>query len=387
MGVSPDAQARPVVGLFATTINFPMVFAGLVAIAALTDGNDEVALVNLWACWGVCQALLGQVGLVQGAVDRLSWRSPRVLRDLVAAGLASGAFGWLLRDSLFPGHPRWWLAMAGIGAATLLIGRMRGLLSTADDGVATVVITALENTLRSATLIVLLLAADPGGDVGLAAAIIVAPFVVSVALLARRWSSAESEKTGGTAAGPDAAGPRSVWTGVLASLPAVAGYAVVPGLTLLDRVADIDAFAIATSLLRGPLLIATFASAWLLQEIRKRPSVVGSAAGIALPVVLGLHLVVQLAFDPGLVIGLVLHGAISGAALFVSYIAVLWSIDELAADARTTAALFVALTVFAGVLVASTRVGWIHPFVALTAMATVLTAATSLAPTPKKAVA
>jgi hypothetical protein len=366
--------SRPLAGALATVANFPLVFLGILAIATQSSGDQEIALLNLWAIWGFLQALLGQVGLATAVLDRMAWNAPPILARAAGAGVLTIAIVAPLRSRLFPGHERWVLAAGAAAFAVFLIGRLRGDRSLAGDGVSTVVVTAAENLLRTALLLVLLLA-DRGSIADLA---IVAPFLLSIVALEQR----RHRRPAGAPGNDAASSPARVWGGVLVGLPAVAAYALVPGLTLLDEVADLDAVSIATSLLRGPLLVATFASAWILQEFLD-----GAAPPkwlqLLFPPLVGAHLVVQL-FDPGLIVGLVLHGLVSGVALFLGYLATLGSlhaVDRL--NARAGVGVAAAVAVFVVLLMLSPSVGLVHPFLALTGVAGVLGAVLATATSPE----
>lgn len=354
---------RPLAGALATVANFPLVFLGILIIATQSAGDEEIALLNLWAIWGFLQALLGQVGLATAVLDRIAWNAPPVLARAAAAGALTLAVVAPLRSRLFPGHERWVLAAGAAAFAVFLIGRLRGDRSLAGDGVSTVIVTAAENLVRTALLVIMLFA-DRGSIADLA---IVAPFLLSIVALEQRGR----RRPAGASADHAASSPARVWGGVLVGLPAVAAYALVPGLTLLDEVADLDAISIATSLLRGPLLVATFASAWILQEFLD-----GAAPPkwlqLLFPPLVTAHLVIQL-FDPGLVVGLILHGLVSGVALFLGYLATLGSlhaVDRL--DARAGVGVAAAAAVFVILLSLSPSVELVHPFLALTGVASVL---------------
>ncbi len=357
--MSSERDSRSSVGVLATALNFPLVFIGILAITTQTDGDQEIALLNLWALWGFLQALLGQVGLATAVLDRLRWNVPSVLARAGLLALTAGLLVGPFRSRLFPGQERWTAAVMVTAGAVFLIGRLRGGRSLAGDAVSTVVITAVENLVRT-TLLLLILAADrdPVADVA-----IVGPFLLSIILLHRRGREGDL--------GPaESSSPARIWSGVLAGLPAVAAYAVVPGLTLLGTVDDLDAYSIATSLLRGPLLVATFASAWIVQGL------LGGDApswrfGLLLPVLLVTQLLVE-ALDFGLIPGLVVHGFVSGTALFLSYmltLGALTDIDQL--GRRGVAATLVAVVVFV-VLLRSSSNDLIHPFLSLTAVATAI---------------
>ena len=363
-------QSRTLTGALATVANFPLVFLGILAIATQSSGDEEIALLNLWAIWGFLQALLGQIGLATAVLDRIAWNAPPVLVRAAVASALTIAVVAPLRSRLFPGHERWVFAAGAAAFAVFLIGRLRGDRSLAGDGVSTVVVTAAENLVRTALLVILLFA-DRGSAADLA---IVAPFLVSIVALEQR----RSRRPAGATTDDAASSPARVWGGVLAGLPAVAAYALVPGLTLLDEVADLDAVSIATSLLRGPLLVATFASAWILQEFLAGATP-PNWVRLLFPPLIAAHLVVQL-FDPGLIVGLVLHGLLSGLALFLGYLTTLGSlhaIDRL--NTRAGVGVAVAAVVFVILLSLSPSVELVHPFLALTGVAGVLGAVLSTA--------
>lgn len=101
------------------------------------------------------------------------------------------------------------------------------------------------------------------------------------------------------------------------------------------------------------------------------------------PAMIVLHLIVE-AFDPGLVVGLLVHGALSGSALVLCYLAILGelrSIDRVAP--RTAIGVAAAICVFVAALWLSSRANLIHPFLALTAVAGVIGAVVASAPRPE----
>ncbi len=351
--------SRSSVGVLATALNFPLVFIGIVAITTQTDGDQEIALLNLWALWGFLQALLGQVGLATAVLDRLRWNVPAVLARAGLLSLAAGLLVSPFRGRLFPGHERWIAAVMVTAGAVFLIGRLRGGRSLAGDAVSTVVITAGENLVRTSLLLLILAAGrDPIADVA-----IVGPFLVSIVFLHRRSGEGDAGRA-------DSSSPARIWSGVLAGLPAVAAYAIVPGLTLLGTIDDLDAYSIATSLLRGPLLVATFASAWIVQGLRS-----GDAPswrfGLVLPVLLVAQLVVE-SLGIGLIPGLVIHGFASGTALFLTYMMTLGALSDIdQLGRRAVAATMLAVVVFVVLLRASPS-DLVHPFLSLTAAATAI---------------
>ena len=115
--MSDRAAPTPLLGVIATAANFPIVFVGIIAITAMTSGDDEIALVNLWALWGFLQALAGQIGLVTASLDRRSWRDGSVMVRAASVAVFSGLVVFPFADRLFPGHERWTIAVAVAAAA------------------------------------------------------------------------------------------------------------------------------------------------------------------------------------------------------------------------------------------------------------------------------
>ncbi len=357
-------------GLTATLVNFPVVFAGLVAITIGANGDDKVALLNLWALWGIAQGLLGQVTQVGAVLDGRSWTDWRGLRIVPPVAVGTAVATILVSDRLFPGHPNWWIACFLLVIAVAVIGRQRGELARRLDGTTAVVIAALENSIRSAVVIMLLIAAsDSNGLLDWGSVAIVAPFVVSMALLANRIESGSPVE----ADGPPVERPTSIVGGVLTGLPALAAYAVVPGLSLLDRTDDLGAIAIAASLLRGPLLVATFLAPvllerWVVGPTRSLPafwSVVPLAIVVA-------QAAVGLVTDEGSRSELVVQTVLAGLAAAAVYLLVLRSLPHLAASHTGAMAIGAAIGVFVVVLAVASRADWLHPFVALGAVAATL---------------
>lgn len=159
----PSSRSTQMTGVVATLVNFPVVLAGLVAITLGAEGNDEIALLNLWALWGVGQGLLGQVAQVSGVLDGRHWTDPRALRLLPLVALPATIVTFLLADTWFPGHRTWWLATLFLLAAVVIIGRQRAVLIRRLDGTHALVVAALENSIRSAAIIVLMVASAEGG--------------------------------------------------------------------------------------------------------------------------------------------------------------------------------------------------------------------------------
>lgn len=362
----PSSRSTRVTGVMATLVNFPVVLAGLVAITVGAEGNDEIALLNLWALWGIAQGLLGQVAQVSGVLDGRHWTDPRALRLIPQTALPATIVAFLLADTWFPDHRSWWIATLFLLAAVVVIGRQRAVLIRRLDGTHALVVAALENSIRSAAIIVLLVATAEGdGALGWGAVAIIAPFAVSIALLANRI---ETGVPAGIDGEPSATGPsvRSVASGILTGMPALAAYAIVPGLTLLDATDDLGSIAIAASLLRGPLLVTTFLAPVLLERW-----VVTDTERVA-P---GLHLVpaglviVQLAV--GVTLGpdsfgqLAAQTALAGAIAGLAYLLVLRQLGALAATAIAWWATAVATVVFVVALIASSQTDRLHPFVSL----------------------
>gem|GEM_PF-5571585 len=205
--------------LYASGVNFAAVLLGLALIVWRATGDDEIALLNLWSTWGLFLGLFGQMGLVSGVLDDRKWHNPSVLGAAAALLILGGVAAGLLRNSVFPTHERWWIAVGVIASCTYLIGRQRAVLTNAKRGFVALWIAAGENVIRALTLGCVLVAGRPD----LAVFAIVGPFVVSLL-----WLS----KHGGEAVGE--IGPRERLSGVaapiaiLAGLPALLAFAMVP---------------------------------------------------------------------------------------------------------------------------------------------------------------
>ena len=133
------------------------------------------------------------------------------------------------------------------------------MLTLRCEGENALAVTAGENVLRLAALLFAFAVLE---DVGTAHVIaVVAPLAVSV--LALDLLSSRPHPKGSL----DTTGQQSVPFGLLAGVPSLLAYLVVPALSILGTTDDLDAFAIASSLGRGPLLIATFAAPALLQTL------------------------------------------------------------------------------------------------------------------------
>jgi len=358
-----SAMKRPVTrttAAAATGLNFPIVLVGLALIVTLTDGGDSVALLNLWSVWGFANTLVGQIGLLSASTDGLAWTDRRVLTRSLLFASAAALLLIPFRDRLFPDHAWWWLAGATIAGAAHAAGRQRGLMTAGNDGASTVVITMFENLTRVVLLCIVL--ALGGNVLTLAGATIAAPFFLTLAMQGHRLRSGHRNSR----IGPTTQ-PTSISTGVLAGLPGVSAYAIVPGLTLLDEVADLEELAVAVSVLRGPLIVTMFASAWILEQLRRRQRSTRGLTLLTVTLVLA-QLVVGGLVDPSSVVALVAQGACAGTALLAGYVVVLAESSWLAIDTWTPVIPLLAWTVFSAVLAATHLVDFVHPFVALTAL-------------------
>lgn len=361
----PPSRSQQLTGTLATLVNFPVVFAGLLAITVGTDGNDEIALLNLWALWGIAQGLLGQVAQVSGVLDGRAWTDPRALRMIPRTAGLVAVVAFLLSDTWFPDHETWWIATLFLSIAVVVIGRQRAVLIRRLDGTHALVVAALENSIRSASMVVLVLAAAEGdGLIGWGAVAIVGPFVVSMALLANRIEGGTASVSSGRA---ESTSPtRSISSGVLSGLPALAAYAIVPGLTLLDQTDDLGAIAIAASLLRGPLLVATFLAPVLLERWVVLKSSQVPRGLLLLPVALvGLQVLTSVVADTTSIGQLVAQTVIAGAIASLTYLLILRLLRTLSTSPTALWASALAAVVFAGVLVLSDVADWLHPFVSL----------------------
>jgi len=362
----PSSRSQQLTGTLATLVNFPVVLAGLVAITLGADGNDEIALLNLWALWGIAQGLLGQVAQVSGVLDRRAWTDPRALRLIPQTAVPATLLAFLLADTWFPDHHWWWAATLFLLVAVVIIGRQRAELIRRLDGTHALVVAALENSIRSTSVIVLLVAsAERDGLLGWGAVAIVGPFAVSIALLANRIESSDPAPHA-SVHGERSAPARSVASGILTGLPALAAYAVVPGLTLLGETDDLGSIAIAASLLRGPLLVTTFVAPvllerWVVLEAKRIP------VGVFLiPLVLvGLQVLASVAIDTDSVGQLVVQTVLAGAIAGLTYLLILRMLNTLAPTLTALWASTLAAAVFVVVLITSSATDLVHPFVAL----------------------
>ncbi|MGI9607916.1 MAG: hypothetical protein ACR2P0_17440 [Acidimicrobiales bacterium] len=360
-------QSSSMAGVFATAINFPVVFAGLIVIATQANGDSEIALLNLWAAWGIALGLLGQLGLVSGYLDRESWTSVGSLKIAAAAGIIGGALVFALRSSLFPSHEWWWILVGIVAATVFLVGRQRAQRTLAGDGVYALVVTAIENVVRAFLVVIAVAFTDVDSNPIWVAIAIVAPFAASIVLLEMReragvpMTSLDDVKSPTLASG-------SLVTGLLAGVPAVAAYALVPALSVIDATADLDAFAVASSLLRGPLLVASFAAPWLLETIG---TMFGSAARLDLVAPAGLlavQMIVGVVVQPALVPGLVIHGVFSGTIAALVYLSILrTTADRSTSTPVSAAALGHAVLLFVIYMALAASTDRIHPFLALSA--------------------
>ncbi|RZV41857.1 MAG: hypothetical protein EX269_15745, partial [Acidimicrobiales bacterium] len=232
-----------IMGAAATVINFPVVFAGFLIIVWKTDGNDEIALLNLWSSWGILLGLLGQVGLISGFMDRLGPTALSVRRNAMVFAALAAVVAFVFRSRLFPDHETWWAAVGFIAAATYVIGRQRAEFTLGKDSITAVIIAAGENVVRTVLVLIFILA----GSADWGALAIVLPFIVSITVLHSRSPviNPEMERANTTAL------PSAIEPGILAGMPALAAYAVVPGLSILELTEDLDRIALAAALLRG----------------------------------------------------------------------------------------------------------------------------------------
>lgn len=252
----PTLDRRTVALVAATAANFGAVLVGLWAISRFSNGDDQVALLNLWATWGIALGLIGQFGLISGVLDRRSWSSTRNVAWAFGCGSASLVVLLPLDDHLFAGRGSWTFIAAVMAGALYLLGRQRGALSIRQRGLSAVVVTAAENILRVAFLTGVLLIDRPA----LGSIAIVAPMALSFvgfAWLAQGGLELESAALTET---------RSIAVSLLAGVPAVLAYGVVPILTVLGNVDQLDVVAFAATLLRGPLIVAAFLAPWFLQR-------------------------------------------------------------------------------------------------------------------------
>lgn len=268
----------------ATAANFGAVLVGLWVISRYSSGDDQVALLNLWAAWGIALGLLGQVGLISGVLDRQEWVSQRNILWAVLVAVLIIAVLAPVRRQLFPQNELW-VVFAGVMAGALFVlGRQRADLSLRQRGVSAVAVTAAENVIRALFLTVVLVTDRPT----LGAVAIAAPLAVSLVVFASLSAGDLEPKT--SAMGES----RSVAVSLLAGVPAVLAYAVVPILTLFGSVEALDLVAFAATLLRGPLILAAFLAPWFLGRVPqlnrqwRRHILFAAALSTAVQVVFGL---------------------------------------------------------------------------------------------------
>ena len=344
--------------LAAVALNFPVVFASLVLITTQTNGNDEVALLNLWAWWGVSNGLLGQFGLITGVLDRQGTKDAPIWFHAGLLAVGAGAIAALLESRLFPNHGAWWAAAALLSALAYLAGRARSMLTLRCEGENALAVTAGENVLRLAALIVAFALLDHVGSAHVIA--VVAPLAVSV--LALDLLSSRPHPKGNL----DINGQQSVPFGLLAGVPSLLAYLVVPALSILGTTDDLDAFAIASSLGRGPLLIATFAAPALLQTLYSTRMAaalrrVRLGAAVLLVVQIAAGALLSLALWPTLIVQV---GITAGVAL-LAYVVILQASNSV--GSRPWLAIAGAAATFGGVITIAHRVDQVHPFVAWSA--------------------
>ncbi len=250
----------------ASTINFGAILVGLFLIVWATSGNDEIAILNLWSAWGLFLGLFGQIGLISGVLDGTHWRSGRVFGH-AALYLTLGAAGAAaLRDRLFPEHGNWWVAVGIVALSTYLIGRRRSELTRQNRGSVALWIAAAENVARAVLLGIAFLigGANVAFGADLAVVAIVAPFALSIVLLNR----VDDPDLSATETGTEAASTAAMLVGVLAGVPALLAFGVVPALSVLERTDRLDLLAIAVMVARAPLVLGGFISPLILETDR-----------------------------------------------------------------------------------------------------------------------
>lgn len=341
-------MSRPSTGLDragATTLtvaNFALVFIGLLAIAFLGETRFDRGLVNVWSIWGIAHVSLGQslqVMAAMGGHDRAIRRLVLVVAVLIFAGAALIV---LLRARLFDSLSAWWVVAAVTAfAAAAITGMLRGLLVR--DGNATVALAIVcgENALR---VTLLLLALGLGVADSLLPFAVVAPFALSIPVLVRLSSqSGEGSRTATSA---------SWGRATLTMIPALASYALVPALSVMDRLPqDVDALAIDAALARGPVQVAVFLAPKFL-EILINPSLASRRVGLVTPAVVVALIAASLAasmFDGSSnLMGRWLVVALVGITGLIGYLALLESVDR---DGRASvvgvAAAFASVLLFA----------------------------------------
>ncbi len=245
----------------ATIANFGAVLVGLWAISSFSKGADRVALLNLWATWGVLLGMVGQVGLLSGVLDHKEWRAPRNSAWAGGVTLLVGVALLPVRSTLFAAHESWVAVAAIMGGALYILGRQRGALSLRQRGASALVVTSLENVVRAVLLSSVLIAGRPSlGSIAIAGPLLIS-FAAFDRLIATRPNLAVAPVDR-----PAVDGPRSIAVSLLAGVPAALAYAVVPLLTLFGNTANIDRIAFAATILRGPLIIGGFLAPWFLER-------------------------------------------------------------------------------------------------------------------------
>lgn len=352
-----------IMGAVATVVNFPVVFAGFLIIVWQTDGNDEIALLNLWSSWGILLGLLGQVGLISGVMDRLGSGAAVVRRNAVIFAALAAAVAFAFRSKLFPEHELWWIAVGIIAAATYVIGRLRAEFTLGKDSITAVVIAAVENVAR--TLLVLILVVAGSASLGVLA--IVLPFFLSLALLQMRSPIANPAWEEPARVMPSAIAP-----GVLAGVPALGAYSVVPVLSVLELTDDLDRIAIASALLRGPLLAAAFIAPWILEQLSGGHSDDFRWLAVVPPPMVAAGVLVAVTIAEGFG-ELILQTGLAALASGATYGLVL-AFTRTQLDSRVaTVAIIAGVSTFLVTLWFTADLSWSHPFIAVSAMATAIT--------------
>lgn len=242
----------------AAAANFASVLVGLWAISRFATGGAQLALLNLWAVWGIALGLLGNAGLLSATLDGQRWYRRRNIAVGTTGAILTGLMLLPLSTHLLNSKISWAVLAAVSVGVTYLLGRQRGALAAARRGAVALVVTAAENVLRAMLVLGVLLA----DQAALGALAICAPLLVSLvifAILVRRESPSID--------GKPTPGHRPVAVGLLAGTPAVLAYGIVPVLTLLDYTDELDQVALAATLLRGPVVLAGFLAPWLLEQI------------------------------------------------------------------------------------------------------------------------
>lgn len=283
-----DPRTVAIPGVAAVT-NFAAVLGGLWLISRYSTGQTQISLLNLWAIWGIGLGFFGQAGLLSAVLDGRPWLSRRTVAPTLIISAATATATFPAVGPLFGGHISWLLIGSASTGLLYLLGRQRGRLTSQRRGHLALIVAAGENLLRLG--LVSLAAATDSFSFGALA--ICGPLLVSFAIFARLTTGSPEPKPSG------AHEVRSTAMGLLSGVPAILAYGLVPALTLVARTERLDQIALASTVLRGPLILAGFLAPWLLERSGAYPQsqrravlllaagVLSAQAGVAVFIPLG----------------------------------------------------------------------------------------------------